>query len=217
MKPEIMKIDMSSIIDISMDLNEKTIVWTKDAQPELRPILRIPVDECNFSWLNFGSHAGTHIDAPYYLFNDKWPSDKIPWDRIIGRCQVLDLSHVNDMIDEEDLRKCDIKCKIVLIKTKNSFDPMERYNPKHVAMNAKAARYLISQGITTIGYDYQSFEREGKNELHKIFMEKDIIPIDNLRLKDAAAKEYFLVCLPIKVTGIDAAPSRAVLFEVKNA
>ena len=26
--------DLKNIIDISMDLNEKTIVWTADAQPE---------------------------------------------------------------------------------------------------------------------------------------------------------------------------------------
>ena len=44
-------------------------------------------------------------------------------------------------------------------------------------------------------------------------MEQNIVALDNLRLKDAEEKKYDFICLPIKVTGIDAAPSRAILIE----
>lgn len=201
------------IIDISMDLNEETIVWVTDPQPKLKPLARIPDAPCNFTWLDFGAHAGTHIDAPFYLFNNKWTSDKVPFDRLIGSCQVIDVTDVEDMITVGDLKKHKISQKMILLKTKNSFDPMKQYNPKHVAITPEAAKYLVEQGIIALGYDYQSFEREGKTDIHRIFMEKDIVIIDNLRLKDAEAKEYLLFCLPIKVTGIDAAPARAVLIE----
>lgn len=204
---------MRQIIDISMDLNEKTVVWTEDQQPELKPVARIPDAPVNFTWLNFGSHAGTHIDAPYYLFNDKWTSDQVPFDRLIGPCQVLDLTDVNDMIDICDLEKHEIKQEKILLKTKNSYDEMKAFNPNHVAMTPKAAHYLIAKGVKTLGYDYQTFERGGKIELHRIFMKKDVLLIDNLRLKDTEAKSYELYCLPIKVTGIDAAPARAILIE----
>lgn len=90
---------------------------------------------------------------------------------------------------------------------------MEKYNPKHVALSEEAAMYLRDLGIKLIGYDYQSFERNGDVNIHRIFMEKDIIALDNLRLKETQEKEYTLICLPIKVTGIDAAPSRAILIE----
>lgn len=206
-------IDPKKIIDISMDLNEKTVVWIHDPQPKLKPLARMPEAPCNFTWLDFGAHAGTHIDAPYYLFNEKWTADKVPMDRLVGPCQVLDLSNIDGMITEEDLKKHDITRKILLLKTKNSYDPMERYNPGHVAITPEAARYLISRGVITLGYDYQSFEREGKNDIHRMLMEKDIVIVDNLRLKDVKGKAYFFMCLPIKVTGIDAAPARAILLE----
>jgi len=205
--------EIKKIIDISMDLNEKTIVWKDDAQPKLKPILRQPKDLVNFTWLDFGCHAGTHVDAPFFLFKDKWTADQIPLSKTIGKCQVLDLTDVEDMITSERLKKCKITKKIVLLKTRNSLDPMKNYNPKHVAMTVDSAKYLVKNGVTCLGYDYQSFEREGKNEVHEVFLSKDVIVIDNLRLKDAKEKEYFLICLPIKLTGTDGAPARAILVD----
>lgn len=208
-----MNIDTRKIIDISMELNEKTVVWTEDSQPQLKPVARIPEAPVNFTWLDFGSHAGTHVDAPYYLYNEKWTADQIPLDRLIGTTQVLDMTHVDDMITKEDLMKKEIKSEKVLIKTQCSYDPMEAYNPNHVALNVESAEYLIEQGVTTVGYDYQSFEREGKNELHTVFLSKSITLLDNLRLKDTEEKLYYMIALPLKVTGIDAAPTRAILID----
>lgn len=200
-------------IDISMELNEKTIVWVEDEQPKLIPIARQPEAPVNFTWLDFGSHAGTHVDAPYYLFADKWKSDQIPLEILMGDCQVVDLTDVEDFIEVSDLKKHKISSKRVLLKTKNSYDPMEKYNANHVALSQEAALYLRDQGIILIGFDYQSFERDGANVIHRIYMEKDIIAIDNLRLADAHTGTYTLICLPIKVTGIDGAPARAILLE----
>ena len=201
------------IIDISMELNEKTIVWVDDDQPKLIPVARRPEAPINFTWLDFGSHAGTHIDAPFYLFNEKWKSDEVPFDVLMGDCQVIDVTDVDDYITVDDLKKHNITSKRVLLKTKNSYDPMEKYNPVHVALSIKAAEYLRDLGIILIGYDYQSFERNGEVNIHKIFMEKNIICLDNLRLKETEEKTYDFICLPVKVTGIDAAPSRAILIE----
>ena len=196
-----------------MDLNENTVVWTADPQPKLIPIARKPKDGCNFTWLDFGAHAGTHVDAPYYLFSEKWTADQIPFDRLIGRCQVIDMTHVDDLITREDLEKVAINQKIVLFKTKNSFDEMKVYNPMHVAMSEDAAHYLLDSSVYTVGFDYQSFERDGKNVLHEIFMSRDAISIDNLRLANVDKGEYDFICLPIKVTGIDAGPARAILIK----
>ena len=201
------------IIDVSMDLNENTIVWVNDAKPKLIPLARKPEAPINFTWLDFGSHAGTHIDAPFYLFNEKWKSDEIPFEILMGECQVIDLTNVEDVIQVEDLKIHNIFCDRVLLKTKNSYDLMEKYNPKHIVLSKDSAVYLRDLGIKLIGFDYQSFERNGDVEIHRIFMEQNIIALDNLRLKDTQEKVYKLICLPIKVIGIDAAPSRAILIE----
>lgn len=202
-----------NIIDISMELNEKTVVWVDDDQPKLIPVARRPKAPINFTWLDFGSHAGTHVDAPYYLFNEKWKSDEIPLEILMGKAQVIDLTDVESTIEVSDLKKHNITEKRILLKTRNSYDKMEKYNPKHIDLSKESAIYLRDLGIQLIGYDYQSFERDGKVDIHRIFMEKDIIPLDNLRLANTKEQVYDLICLPIKITGIDAAIARAILIE----
>ena len=206
-----MEINSKTIIDISMPLDHNTVVWIEDSQPNLKPICRLPEDECNFTWLDFGAHAGTHVDAPYYLFTNGWTTDQIPLSRLVGPCQVLDLSNVTDTIGPEDLEQHTITSHIILLKTQNSFDTMKTYNPTHVQINDAAARYLLATGVQTLGFDYQSFERNGANVIHRIFLEKSITLLDNLRLGHVEPGMYTLLCLPIKVMGIDGAPARAVL------
>lgn len=203
--------EFSELIDISMGLDANTVVWVDDPQPELRPVLRMPKDACNFTWLSFGAHAGTHVDAPWYLYSDKWTTDQIPLERLCGPCQVIDLEDVEDVIEATDMERHAVNLSRVLLRTRNSLDPMERYNPEHVALSLAAAEWLYARGVTTLGYDYQSFERGGANVLHDFFLSRDVTLIDNLRLGRVKAGDYTLVCLPVKLLGIDGAPARAVL------
>ena len=182
------------IIDISMELNEKTIVWVDDDQPKLIPVARKPEAPVNFTWLDFGSHAGTHIDAPFYLFNEKWKSDEVPFDILMGDCQVIDLCDVGDYITIEDLKKHEITSSRILLKTKNSYDPMKKYNPNHVALSIDAAEYLRDLGIKLIGYDYQSFERNGEVNIHKIFMDNKKVSDYSLTFK-LFRFFFFTLCL----------------------
>jgi len=209
-----MNVNFEKFVDISMELNAKTLVWVEDKSPELIPVARQPQAPVNFTWLSFGAHAGTHVDAPYYLYNEKWTSDQIPLSRMMGKCQVLDLTHVDRVIEVEDLKKLDIRQKKIFLKTKNSYDPLVEFHHKHVVLSVPAAEYLVNLGMETVGYDYQTFEQGGSNDVHRAFLKESVTLLDNLRLADAEAKEYFLMCLPVKVTGIDAAPARAVLFEM---
>jgi arylformamidase len=204
-------VEFTDLIDISMGLDANTVVWVDDLQPELRPVLRMPKDACNFTWLSFGAHAGTHVDAPWYLYSDKWTTDQIPLERLCGPCQVIDLAGVEDVIEEADVARHPINCSRVLLRTRNSLDPMERYNPEHVALSLAAAEWLYDHHVTTLGYDYQSFERGGANVLHDFFLSREVTLIDNLRLGHVKAGTYTLLCLPVKLLGIDGAPARAIL------
>ncbi len=187
-----------SYVDISLPLNENTVVWIEDKAPQFTPVCRRPEGPANFTWLSFGAHAGTHIDAPYYLYSNQWTSEQVPLERLCGTCQILDLTHVEDTIEVRDLERTAITEEIVLIKTKNSYDPMIKFNFNFIALSVPAALYLKNQGVKTLGYDYLTFERDGANNVHDVFLKDNITLIDNLRLKDAECRKYTLICLPYK-------------------
>ena len=144
----------------------------EDKQPEFTPVARQPNAPVNFTWLSFGAHAGTHVDAPYYLFHDKWTADQIPLSRLMGSCQVLDLTSVERSIGIEDLKGMDINHTKLLLKTRNSFDPLVQFHHKHVVLTVGAAEYLVGLGVETVGYDYQTFETGGSNDVHRVFLKK---------------------------------------------
>jgi arylformamidase len=48
-------------------------------------------------------------------------------------------------------------------------------------------------------------------EAHHILLEHDCLIIENLALASITAGEYEMVCLPLKLVGLEGAPARVVL------
>ena len=161
--------------------------------------------------VNMGLHTGTHIDAPSHMLEDGTPIAR--GDIIIEQCQVLDLTSVTNGITKEDLMKHNITAPAVLLKTANSsLDPTEAFDPKFIYLEESGAQYLAEQNVTAVGIDYLGIERDQPDHpTHKILFNANIAIIEGLRLEAAESGTYQLICLPLALEGIDAAPARAVL------
>ena len=127
---------------------------------------------------------------------------------------MLDLTHITTKITKQDLEKCEIiEGDRLLLKTKNSNSlPEENFLYEFVYLDATGARYLSNIGIKCIGIDYLGIERnQPDHETHKELLRSGIPIIEGLRLGHVNPGKYNLYCLPIKVTGCEAAPARAIL------
>lgn len=172
------------------------------------------------STICMGSHTGTHIDAPRHFIKDGKAIDKINLDQLNGPCQILDLTFVEEKITKQDLEKFKIEPnQIILLKTKNSFlEATAQFNPHFIYLEASGAEYLANLQIKAIGIDYLGIERNQPNHAtHMAFLSKDIPIIEGLRLKEAVDNQYNLICLPIKLENLEAAPARAVLTTKQGA
>jgi arylformamidase len=47
--------------------------------------------------------------------------------------------------------------------------------------------------------------------LHKILLDAGVILLEGINLFGVEAREYELICMPLKLTGAEGAPARAVL------
>jgi len=104
----------------------------------------------------------------------------------------------------------------VLIRTRNSgllADP--EFHRDYTYLAPDGAQYLVDKGVDLVGVDYISIEqfRSGHHRTHRTLLEKGIVIVEGLDLSSVQPGEYDLVCLPLKLAGLDGAPARAVLIE----
>ncbi|NLA54577.1 MAG: cyclase family protein [Clostridiales bacterium] len=207
------------IIDISMPISPTMPTYKErvEKRPTHTWASRLPQDSANESVYQLNLHTGTHLDAPLHMMmNGKTTADALPLERLIVRAKVFDLSKVDDKvgIQESDLINFDIKAgDFVLLKTSNSNDPRSG-GADYVSLKESGARYLAKKGIIGVGIDALGIERDQPGHpTHLSLMEKDIIILEGLILRDAAPGEYQLIALPLKIEGVEGAPTRAVLIE----
>jgi arylformamidase len=108
----------------------------------------------------------------------------------------------------------------VLFKTRNSAfwnEPEKGFRTDFTYITPNAARSLVEQNILLVGIDYLSVEKFGSEDFatHVTLLEKEVVIIEGLDLREVPAGDYELICLPLKYIGGagDGAPARTVLRE----
>ena len=204
------------VIDISWPINQNTVEYKNKGELNFKAVKNIQTDGVHQTHVSLDMHTGTHIDASAHFAKNGGTVDQISFDHLISDCKVFDLTHVEEKITASDLQDLDVQENgIVLLKTKNSgLLALGKFEPNFVYLDKTAAQYLVSKKIKTVGIDYLGIERaQPEHETHKIFFKANITIIEGLRLGDVTPGKYFLICLPVKFEGVEAALSRAVLLE----
>lgn len=171
----------------------------------------------NVSRLDFGSHTGTHVDAPKHFFDDGAGVDALALDVLMGPARLLAFADDVTSIGEAELRTHDLTgVTRVLLKTRNSAwlaSGSTEFHPDYTHVAPDGAEYLASLGVKLVGVDYLSVEQfhSGHHKTHRTLLERAIIIVEGLVLSDVPPGNYELRCLPILFPGLDGAPARAVL------
>jgi arylformamidase len=177
----------------------------------------MPEHATQLSSITFGSHTGTHIDAPGHAIQGALFLDKIPLETFIGTCRVLDFSkESNEGVTLEFLKNKNIKnSERILLKTRNSIRGFETFYDDYVYLDGEGADYLAELGVALVGIDALSIKKRGSNDHrpHLALLSKNIPIIEGLDLSKVVEGEYELFCLPLNFTNIDGAPARAILIQ----
>ncbi len=204
----------SKMFDISMPITESMPVYKGDPLPRMEWAKSLPNDKSFVTRISFGAHTGTHVDAPLHFKLGAPSLDDVPLSAFVGDALVVDASADLPAVTLESVKKAGPKKgDIVLFKTRNSSE--STWCEDFVPLSVEAAEYLAITGVKTVGVDGLSVDkfRSGNHPVHHALLDKGLAIIEGLRLADVKAGRYFLVCLPLKLQGREAAPARAVLFE----
>jgi arylformamidase len=204
------------IYDVTISMSADMPLYPGDPEVVIEPKLRLSNgDSQNLTYYGFGSHTGTHIDAPAHLIADGKTVDHIPIELLLGRTRVIQIGG-SEKITAEKLQEHDLSDVVrVLIKTRNSYlwQNDKTFVTTYVHLTPEAAEHLVQNGIKVVGIDYLSVDEYPSEKLgaHRTLLENDVVIIEGLDLRDVDPGDYEMICLPLKIKDGDGAPTRVIL------
>ncbi|HUQ19213.1 MAG TPA: cyclase family protein [Gemmatimonadaceae bacterium] len=207
---------MSRIYDVSCPVVTGGLVYP--GNPEIKIELQQAVARgagANVSSIQFGSHTGTHVDAAKHFFDGGRTVDAIPIEKLIGPAVLFRFPDEVMAIGAEHLSKLDLGSYTrVLLATRNSvLLHQNEFVKDYTYLAPDGAQYLVDHGVEVVGIDYLSIEQfhSGHHRTHLTLLQKDVVIIEGLDLSEPPPGVYQMICLPLKLAGLDGAPARAVL------
>ncbi len=205
-------------IDVTVPIRPGMAVWPGDPAVEISPVLRMADgEEANVSRVAFSTHVGTHVDAPWHFVDNGPTLDEIPIERWIGPCVVVDIPDGTPAISSATLSaKAGLAdTTFVILKTRSDAGPSpdaDTFDPDFSALTRDGAQWLVEHGMQLVGIDTPSVEAaSGDGEVHRILLRAGILIVEGLDLRGVSPGMYTLICLPLKLEGVDGAPARVVL------
>ena len=207
---------MSRVYDISIPIRSGGLVYPGNPAIRITPAQQVSRGaSANVSEIAMGSHTGTHVDSSRHFFDDGQTVDRIPLEKLIGPARLVAFSDDVRAIGEKELRAAKIDGqKRVLLRTRNSaLLSRPDFVNDYTYLAPDGAKYLVEIGVELVGIDYLSIEQfhSGHHLTHRTLLEMEVVIIEGLDLSEPPAGDYQLVCLPLRLAGLDGAPTRAVL------
>lgn len=206
-----------NIIDLSHTIAPEMPVYPGDSPPVITSRAEINEDGFVEKSILFGSHTGTHIDAPAHIIPYAATLDRMPIHRFMGQASIIDLTgleypgiNISSLQTYEPLFKTS---EFILLYTGwSQLWGQEKYFKGYPILSLEAALWVDSFGLKGIGVDALSVDEPGSTDfpIHKILLERMLI-IENLTNLEKLPKTGFIFsCFPLKLENADASPTRAV-------
>ena len=210
---------MRKFYDITLPFSPRLPAWPGGPKPVVERLLSLEDGGvANVSRIDSCVHYGTHMDAPLHFIDGANGIEAMPVDVQIGPALVVHLPDA-DAITADVLNAQDIPdgAERILFKTRNSDlwnDLDHEFFEDFVAVAPDGAEWLVERGIRLAGIDYLSIETYHTEDFptHKILLGAGMAIAEGLDLRAEQPEIFEMTCLPIKVSGADGAPARAVLW-----
>lgn len=225
------------VVDISLELDDKTfkmqvlegfkfdmqfkveLMKSHDADKGLGQVVR---------GVHMRLHAGSHIDAPEHFLKGGKQVHDLPLDLFMGECVVADFS---DKLPGKGITVKDLEERVgpklrpgdrLLIRTdcndhylEMELDAWKKTTPW---IAADGLKWIIDKGIPLVGVDFfhgakdPNAGREGA--LSERLLKNNVVVLSYIQNLHRITKDRVtLMCLPLKMIGVEASPVRALVIE----
>ncbi|MBC7899987.1 MAG: cyclase family protein [Saprospiraceae bacterium] len=211
------------IYDITVPVSEGVPIYQGDPKASVDVCMSIAKgDSVNVSQMCFGVHTATHVDAPNHFIDGTRRVDQLELDKLVGKCRVIGIDDRVTAIEPQHLGDL-ANAERILFKTRNSAfwnEPEKGFRTDFTYISPAAAKVLAESNIKLVGIDYLSVEQFGSTDFktHITLLEKEIVILEGVDLREVQPGDYELICLPLKYIGGagDGAPARTILRDLNS-
>ncbi|MGI8410614.1 MAG: cyclase family protein [Pyrinomonadaceae bacterium] len=206
------------IYDITIPISESVPIYEGDPSGKIEVSQSMANGgDANVSRISFGLHTATHVDAPNHFIDGTRRVHELELDCLIGKCRVLEIEDSVMAIEPKHIGDIE-NIERILFKTRNSAfwnEPEKGFRTDFTYITPEAADVLAGRNLKLVGIDYLSVEKFGSADFrtHIVLLEKEIVILEGLDLREVPGGDYELICLPMKYIGGagDGAPARTIL------
>ncbi|HOX27178.1 MAG TPA: cyclase family protein [Candidatus Krumholzibacteria bacterium] len=206
------------IVDLTHPLATGMPVYPGTESPEIAAAFTVAEHGFLEHRLTLVTHTGTHLDVPAHMLADGRTLDSYPAGHFVGEAFVIDVSGAPGGAIARDLltpyRDVLARCDFALLHTGWSRRwGLAAYFEGFPVLDPDAARWLAGLDLRGVGVDAVSVDPAGAAAfpVHEVLLGRELVIVENLtNLGGLVGREFTLCCLPLKITGADGAPVRAV-------
>jgi arylformamidase len=170
----------------------------------------------NVSEITLSPHTGSHTDAPLHYDDAGASIAEVALDAYLGPCRVVHAIGVGALVEPRHIasRLSGVPPRILLRTYQNA--PTACWDPSFTAIAPATIDLLHAHGVRLVGIDTPSLDPGESKSLdsHQRVRHHGMAILEGIVLDDVAEGDYELIALPLKISGCDASPVRAVLREI---
>ena len=167
----------------------------------------------NVSALEMSPHVGAHADAPLHYDPEGVAVGALELTPYLGPCRVVHAIGCGPLVEPRHLAHALERLPPRVLVRTYARAPVERFDEALTAYAAATIEQLAALGVKLIGIDTASIDPAASKSLpsHQAIRRLGLRVLENLVLDDVPEGDYELIALPLRLTGADASPVRAVL------
>lgn len=210
-------------IDLSLTIDNECMTcgtpW--HVVPSIERLGRIESVGRNTSVIRLGSHSATHMDAPLHFFDNTYGVDEIPLEKLCGRIQVVDLTHMppGSIVRLHDLSGIEVTPKMLFKFGWYKNWKTSCYYHDFPYFDLETLRYLADGGMEMIAMDTPSpdtamaIEQKDDSLGHKLLLSRHVVIVEYLNNTESLknGEDYEIAALPLKLKGSDGSPCRVII------
>jgi arylformamidase len=206
------------IFDISRSLSNELAPWPGDTAFHFE--LKWKMAEgatVNVGAVTMGVHNGSHADAPFHFKQGAGTIEEMPLETYLGEAVVVDLTGKFETDRTRQITISDLEsppeAPRLLLKTGVWRDA--KIFPEWIPVIAPdVAEWLGKRKVKLLGLDLPSVDSIDAKILvnHHALAAAGVAIVESLDLSEVEAGTYHFSALPLRISGGDAAPVRAILW-----